>query len=145
MDNQYRGIYEEIWRRARLRRPGPFYWSSYEERLSYQLSMSAVEEALEKLHGIEVRDDAKIFLAINIHALVVLPQLMNAGSGDSLNRPSSDVVDNVTEDVTSTLFAAKEEARGGEISSAAIIRGLAKVLDGLNLKDARIWSEPDEG
>lgn len=144
MDSQYLDIYQMLWRRAQTVRGETFYWPTEEEWLSYGLSLRAVEAALERFQDVEVRDDAKLFLAINIHSLVVLPQLIKAERDGSLRSSSRELLDNVTKDVTSTLSAASEEARDGEISSAAIIRGLSQVLDRLKLKDARIWSGPEE-
>lgn len=139
MDEEFKRIYQRIWERARDPRRYFPYWGSFDAR---RISLDAVNGALRSLRGLSVRDDAKILLVINIHTLVVLPQLMKDSGAHELL--SDQLEEQVQHDVRIILAAASEEASEGEISSAAVIRGLAKVLDKLMLKDARIWSQSNE-
>jgi len=145
MNGRYREIFNEIWSRMSLR---PFYFAYgplAAQVRAMRITREAVERALEEFHDAPVRDDARIFLVSNMYALVVLPQVMNfyrhgedpGNSGDVLQRLSGDA----QQDTVQVLQAAMEQTReDGEVSSAAVVRGLGEVLENLKLKDAGIWA-----
>lgn len=144
MNKEFETIYATLWQDAQDRP----YWSAYPDLTAYTIARRAVMAALDNFHGPDVRDDAKLFLLINIQTIVVLPQLINAlrvdDDGDPFGISPSRLQKQTIEDAKTVLNAARLEARDQEISSAAVIRGLAKVLDTLNLKNARIWSKSSE-
>lgn len=153
MDGIYQRIYERIWfaiRRGNYRRS---YWrSGFSNNIneqSWRITLSAVEGALERFDGPTMRDDAKLFLTTNIQLLVVLPQLIRAREKPSVGMSDygnieARLLDQSQRDAEKVIHAASRERRGEEISSASVVRGLAKVLDTLSLKDAHIWSSSEE-
>ena len=102
---------------------------------------AAIEAASrEVLSDRRLRPDARLFLLVNLHQLVVLP-LAIAGlppsNDDSFER-------RLIEDTMIILKSASEHGEDGEISAAGIVRALSSVLDRLHLKEWRIWSKSND-
>lgn len=148
MNEQYREIFGDIWDRMSFL---PAYFRVYNgeiESRAMRISINAVERALRDFDGRRVRDDARIFLVSSIYSVVVLPQMMQAERSDALPEGiegfERGLQSSVERDVVRVLLSAQERTHeDGEVSSAAVVRGLERVLDDLRLKAAGIWARKE--
>lgn len=119
-------------------------------------AMFAVEDALDAAAGAvgpdyTLRADAMLLLAVNLQQLVALPLMLAALQKEAWNellRTPREAEETVREDAVTIVRAAKvlAQERGveRELSAADVVRGLAKVMDELHLKDWRLWDRTEE-
>jgi len=115
-----------------------------------QLSLSVVTRVLgrhldaDELPGVKVRDDARIFLAQNLHALVILPQMLALFSSrrdESFAEMHEALEIDCLLDARTVVDAARRNVSSDEeVTAAAMVRGLAEVLPDLQLKRVGLWA-----
>lgn len=129
----------------RLRAPG----RRDRDRELVVMADMAIDRAISAQSGpIRVRQDARLFLLINLHLLVISPlddvdqSLVRSDDGftEDLERDMNDVIGAAIQ--TSHHVSDRDYVESiREISAADIVRGLASVIDQLKLKDWRLWDD----
>ena len=116
-----------------------------EQRRSAMSKLALVSNAIEaELSGLNMplREDARLFLIVNLHQIIVQP----LSHPDSPTPLSDEIIDDLRKDIRKILNSAKTESEDRareEIAASHVLWGLAKVLDQLKLKSWRIWEKVD--
>lgn len=105
------------------------------------LVSDTIEAELRRLNK-PLREDARLFLFVNLHQIIVQP----LSHPDSPTELSGETIEDLRADVRTILESAEEESEDrnrDEIAASHVLWGLSKVLDHLNLKSWRIWEKAD--
>ncbi|HEX8948370.1 MAG TPA: hypothetical protein VF790_05370 [Dissulfurispiraceae bacterium] len=105
-------------------------------RTTLRMVVNAIDAAIGEL-GLtkRIRPDARLFLLVNLHQMVVLP--LSSGVEPGLER--ADLEATLERDVTTILRNAAERAEGSEISAHAILDATADTWRALGVNRFETW------
>lgn len=139
----YKDLYD-LYRRASIDPrfpidyPFPFPFRLFDIR-SVRWVTEAVESSVSTLGLVErVRPDAKHFLLVNFHQMVVLPLAHPEAEG--IGPPPPELEKILAEDTITILSEASERSRDAdEITAADVLTAISTLWDRLGVSQFRIW------
>ena len=143
MNREFVKIYQErleYYRAVQLRYDWP--WDVLDRRDIELLALAdnAIDRAISsQSKNLYLRPDARLFLLINLHQIVLLP-LAHRSSPTEL---TPEVEEGVQVDIARIIEASMEFKEDGELPASSIVKGLATVIDKLSLKSWRLWDSND--
>jgi hypothetical protein len=147
MDPAFHDIYREQVELYRVAQVWPYYIEPRIQLLPLPLRgqsfrlLAVVTEAIESgiaaLGGkYELRPDARLFLTVNLHQMVMLP-LAHPDSPRELN---TEVEQGLKADARMILESAADHTRDrNDITAGHVLRATSEILDRLTLKSWRLW------
>jgi hypothetical protein len=135
------GIYKNIYGRSRrvglvLSRSGYPFARGIDDQTALQLANDAVNSAVQKL-GVTLRPDAKHFLVVNLHQMVILPISHRLSTVRLL---PDELRSRLTDDVLKILQHATEVLPHHDaVTSSQILKATSNLWDKLRLGELEIW------
>ena len=145
MRPEYTTIFDELLNEYRLNAADPYVILGFRRQSNYFLPIKIgdiIESVIGKMKlGNKVRPDAKHFLLVNIHQMVVLPYSKFVDQGNGMVREGDfDWQQAIREDVEMILNEVSPDiSQEGEISGHDVIESVSKVWDKLKSSSAQIW------
>lgn len=138
MDKEFRAIYGRLYedfQESRLLRPY-FELPPFARPGLHRVIAEAIDEACER-EGVDVRPDARYFLAINFYHMIAVPVSIRGGEGGAI--PPPEVIDLIRTDCREIVRAAREQYGHEEISGRAMLQTCARVYERLKVAAQNVW------
>lgn len=138
MDNEFRAIYGRLYedfQGPRIVRP-LLEFPPYVRPGLHRAIAEAIDEAC-KREGVDLRPDARYFLAVNFYHMIAVPVAIRDGEGGAIPTPAA--VDLIRADCTEIVRAAREKYGHEEISGRAMLETCARVYERLKVAASNVW------
>lgn len=138
MDREYNQIYEMLYADyiyesdLRLRRRPPFPYSEY-------YLVKAIRKSIDKAdRGDNLRPDAKYFLIVNFHHLIVRP-LIERSAPNEIRKDFPDLEEIIQYDIETIISETKREREEEGISGHQIMKTIDRLWKNLKTTKINIW------